>query len=100
MARNLAIRTLKDRSSLRRRISPMSRLRRGKRRTKPVSAESPAATGIAFLDRRRDQCAWIYGEAGPTARCCGAPVEEGAQLCFCPEHLARAFGRVYRDAAE
>ena len=48
-------------------------------------------TGIPFIDRRPNQCVWIFNNDMKNAICCGREVMEGHS--YCQDHAARACSR-------
>ncbi len=58
-------------------------------KVEPIST-APSALAVAFFDRKRMQCSYIW-DAAPHAHsmCCGAPITPGAKYAFCPTHLAK-----------
>lgn len=48
-----------------------------------------------FIERRAQECAWpLWGEGVPLEqkRCCGAAVQAGSKVPYCPDHLQRQRG--------
>lgn len=43
-----------------------------------------------IIDREKDQCAWVVGEARHM-KCCGAPIVPGLSSPYCIDHARRAY---------
>jgi hypothetical protein len=70
--------------------------RGGRRSKKPrpgfIPDPSPVKSiGVAFLDRQRNQCAYIINDDLKHAVCCGNPVEAGSRFSYCEAHYAVMF---------
>ena len=70
--------------------------RGGRRSKKPragfIPEPSPVqSVGVAFLDRQRNQCAYIINDDLKNAVCCGNPVDSDSRFPYCEDHAAVMF---------
>lgn len=73
--------------------------RGGRRSKKPRAGFIPEplshikSVRVAFLDRQRNQCAYIINDDLKNAICCGNPVEAGSRFSYCKDHAEVMFSK-------